>query len=85
VPPPSDAHYCILRPGQVRGVPWLAPVMLPFAISTTTGMRKRMRKKTEACLAGIVTRPEGSGGLPIVRSPPIRKPGKHAGADVCPA
>jgi lambda family phage portal protein len=52
VPASEVMHtYNILRPGQVRGVPWLDA--------------ERMRKKTEACLAGIVTRPEGSGGLPI--------------------
>jgi len=57
--------YSILRPGQVRGVPWLAPVMLALRDLDDYRDAERIRKKTEACLAGIVTRPEGSGGLPI--------------------
>ena len=66
VPAAQVMHtYCILRPGQVRGVPWLAPVMLAMRDLDDYRDAERMRKKTEACLAGIVTRPEGSGGLPI--------------------
>ena len=66
VPAAQVMHtYCILRPGQVRGVPWLAPVMLALRDLDDYRDAERMRKKTEACLAGIVTRPEGSGGLPI--------------------
>jgi lambda family phage portal protein len=59
---PADAvmhAYRILRPGQVRGVPWLAPIMLPLRDLDDYRDAERMRKKTEACLAGIVTRPEG--------------------------
>ena len=75
VPAAQVMHtYCILRPGQVRGVPWLAPVMLAMRDLDDYRDAERMRKKTEACLAGIVTRPEGSGGLPSARSPPTRKP-----------
>ena len=66
VPASEVMHtYCILRPGQVRGVPWLAPVMLALRDLDDYRDAERMRKKTEACLAGIVTRAEGSGGLPI--------------------
>jgi lambda family phage portal protein len=67
-PVPADQvmhTYNILRPGQVRGVPWLAPVMLALRDLDDYRDAERMRKKTEACLAGIVTRPEGSGGLPL--------------------
>jgi capsid protein len=46
-------------------VPWLAPVMLALRDLDDYRDADRMRKKTEACLAGIVTRPEGSGGLPL--------------------
>jgi lambda family phage portal protein len=66
VPASEVMHtYNILRPGQVRGVPWLAPVMLALRDLDDYRDAERMRKKTEACLAGIVTRNEGSGGLPI--------------------
>ena len=63
VPASEVMHqYCILRPGQVRGVPWLAPVMLALRDLDDYRDAERMRKKTEACLAGIVVRPEGSTG-----------------------
>jgi lambda family phage portal protein len=57
--------YRMLRPGQVRGVPWLAPVMLALRDLDDYRDAERLRKKTEACLAGIVTRPEGASGLPV--------------------
>ena len=61
VPASEVMHqYCILRPGQVRGVPWLAPVMLAMRDLDDYRDAERMRKKTEACLAGIVIRPDGS-------------------------
>jgi lambda family phage portal protein len=67
-PVPADQvmhQYCLLRPGQVRGVPWLAPVMLALRDLDDYRDAERMRKKTEACLAAIVTRPDGAGGLPL--------------------
>lgn len=60
VPASEVMHaYRVLRPGQVRGVPWLAPIMLQMRDLDDYRDAERMRKKTEACLAGIVTRPEG--------------------------
>jgi lambda family phage portal protein len=77
VPASQVMHtYCILRPGQVRGVPWLAPVMLAMRDLDDYRDAERMRKKTEACLAGIVTRPEGAGGLPIGAKSTDPKTGK---------
>src|SRR5262249_30730314 len=57
--------YRVLRPGQVRGVPYLASIMLALRDIDDYRDAERMRKKTEACLAGIVTRPDGQNGLPI--------------------
>ena len=63
VPASEVMHqYCLLRPGQMRGVPWLAPVMLALRDLDDYRDAERMRKKTEACLAGIVVRPDGSTG-----------------------
>jgi lambda family phage portal protein len=47
-----------LRPGQVRGVPWLASVMIAMRDLDDYCDAERVRKKTEACLAGIVTQAE---------------------------
>jgi lambda family phage portal protein len=57
--------YRVLRPGQVRGVPWLAPIMLQMRDLDDYRDAERMRKKTEACLTGIVTRTESDSGVGI--------------------
>ena len=43
--------YRVLRPGQVRGVPWLAPVMLALRDLDDYADAERVRKKIEACMA----------------------------------
>lgn len=50
--------YDTLRPGQVRGVPSLAPVMLAMRDLDDWENAELVRKKTEACLAGFITSPE---------------------------
>jgi lambda family phage portal protein len=60
VPASEVMHaYRVMRPGQIRGVPYLAPIMLGMRDLDDYRYAERMRKKTESCLAGIVTRPEG--------------------------
>jgi len=61
-PVPADQvmHiYRMLRPGQVRGVPWLAPVMMALRDLDDYADAERVRKKIEACLAGIITQADG--------------------------
>src|SRR6185312_3732709 len=61
-PVPADQimHvYRVLRPGQVRGVPWLAPVMMALRDLDDYADAERVRKKIEACLAGIITQADG--------------------------
>jgi len=54
--------YRQLRPGQVRGVPWLAPVMMALRDLDDYCDAERIRKKIEACVAAFVTQPEGIDG-----------------------
>ncbi len=57
VPAGEIAHlYALIdgRPGQVRGVPWLAPVMLKLRDLDDYQEAEQVRKKIEACLAAIV-------------------------------
>jgi lambda family phage portal protein len=54
--------YRVLRPGQVRGVPWLAPVMLALRDLDDYSDAERVRKKIEACMVAMVTQPEGIDG-----------------------
>jgi lambda family phage portal protein len=57
--------YRVLRPGQVRGVPWLAPVMLALRDLEDYSDAERVRKKIEACMAGFVEQVEGADGDPL--------------------
>jgi lambda family phage portal protein len=50
------------RPGQVRGVPWLAPVLLKMRDLDDYDEAELVRKKIESCFAAFVTQPEGEDG-----------------------
>ena len=50
-----------LRPGQVRGVPWFAPVMLKLRDLDAYDEAELVRKKIEACFAAFVTGVAGRG------------------------
>lgn len=66
VPAEQIMHiYRVLRPGQVRGVPWLAPSMLPFRDLDDYRDAEGVRKKIEACVAAFVIQPEGMSGSPL--------------------
>lgn len=43
-----------LRPGQVRGVPWLSPAMVTLRQLDQYDAAEQVRKRTEACLAGFI-------------------------------
>ncbi|HZT32779.1 MAG TPA: phage portal protein [Gemmataceae bacterium] len=67
-PVPADQimHvYRVLRPGQVRGVPWLAPVMMSLRDLEDYCDAERVRKKIESCVTAFVTQPEGIDGDPL--------------------
>lgn len=65
------AHvYRIDRPGQVRGVPWLAPSMLGLADYGDYADAQRMRQKIAACYAVFEVDANGEGGgggTPLLR------------------
>jgi lambda family phage portal protein len=66
VPAEQILHiYRVLRPGQVRGVPWLAPVMIAFRDLDDYRDAERVRKKIESCVVAIVEQPEGTSGPPM--------------------
>lgn len=58
-------QYVATRPGQLRGMPWLAPVMMLARDMDDWLDAEQMRKKTEACLVAAVTSPHGNAGLPL--------------------
>jgi lambda family phage portal protein len=52
------AHvYRIERPGQVRGIPWLAPIMLRVADFSDYEEAQLLRQKIAACFVGVKTDP----------------------------
>jgi lambda family phage portal protein len=53
------------RPGQVRGVPWLAPVVITLRDLDEYEEAELVRKKIEACFAAFVTQPQGPEG-PVI-------------------
>ncbi len=56
VPAASVLHlFDRLRPGQVRGVPWFAPVILKMRDLDEYDDAELVRKKIEACFAAFVT------------------------------
>jgi lambda family phage portal protein len=65
LPVPADQilhAYRVIRPGQVRGVPWLTPVMLALRDLDDYADAERVRKKIEACVVAMITQPEGIEG-----------------------
>lgn len=50
------------RPGQLRGVTWLAPIVLKLRDLDDYDDAEMVRKKIESCLAAFVTQPDGSDG-----------------------
>ena len=57
--------YRKTRPAQVRGVPWLAAIMLRLRDLDEYADAELWRKKVASCFAAFVTRPEGAGGAPL--------------------
>jgi lambda family phage portal protein len=66
VPAEQVLHvYRVLRPGQVRGVPWMTPSMMGLRDLDDYRDAEGVRKKIEACIAAFVIQPEGLGGPPL--------------------
>ena len=57
-----------LRPGQVRGVPWLAPVILKLRDLDENDDADLVRKKIEACFAAFVTGGRRRGDVGLCRT-----------------
>lgn len=62
VPAENIIHcYDPQRPGQARGIPWLAPVILPLADFHDYLDAQRVRQKIAACFTAFVTGEDSSG------------------------
>lgn len=65
------------RPGQVRGVPWFASVMMAAYDLDGYDDAERMRKKIEACLSVFVELAEGADGTPLAPTSTDAKTGNR--------
>lgn len=69
VPAEDILHvYRKTRPGQVRGVPWLSPVMVLLHDLDGYEDAELMRKRVEACFVAFVSQPEGMEGPTLAPS-----------------
>lgn len=61
VPADDIAHIFEAQTNQIRGVPWLAPVMTELKDLRDYELAENIRKKSEACMVGVITRaaPDG--------------------------
>lgn len=64
-----DHIFDPLRPGQVRGVSWFAPVALTLRDLGDLAEAELVRKKLEACIAAIVTNANDDGGTGGIIAP----------------
>ena len=72
VPADSVLHvYKKDRPGQVRGVSWLAPAMLKMRDLDEYEDAELIRKKIEACFAAFVVTPDPDGSLTERSNDPV--------------
>jgi lambda family phage portal protein len=81
-----DHVYERLRPGQVRGVPWLAASMLRLRDMDDYTEAERWRKKIAAALAAFVTSPGGpaAAGLGTVTTETLATGGTRAMQRIAP-
>lgn len=60
------AHlYRVQRPGQLRGVPWLAPAIVRLDDLDEYQEAALVKAKIEACFGAFVTQAEAEGGAPL--------------------
>lgn len=65
IPADSILHIYRKKRQQVRGVPWLAPVIVTMRDLDEYSEAELVRKKIEACFAAFITQPEGTEPVPI--------------------
>jgi lambda family phage portal protein len=61
-----DHYYHVARPGQIRGVSWLAPSIVSLRGLDDVTEATIWRKRIEACIGLVVRSPEIQGSIPVV-------------------
>ncbi|MBM3552173.1 MAG: phage portal protein [Alphaproteobacteria bacterium] len=71
-----DHIYQVLRPGQIRGVSWLAPSITAMRGLDDVNEAIIWRKRIEACIGLVIRTPEAQGAAPIVGQQKIDAKGR---------
>jgi lambda family phage portal protein len=71
-----DQAFEVLRPGQVRGISWFAPVALKMRDMATYDEAELMRKNIAACFSVFVHRAPGSNRSTLVENPTTKQGGR---------
>jgi len=61
-----DHYYHITRPGQIRGVSWLAPAIVSLRAADDVKEAMIWRKRIEACIGIIINTPEAQGAATVI-------------------
>ncbi|OAI25953.1 hypothetical protein A1351_15480 [Methylosinus sp. R-45379] len=61
-----DHYFHIQRPGQIRGVSWLAPSMMSLRGLDDVNEAIIWRKRIEACIGVLIRSPETQGSVPVL-------------------
>lgn len=61
-----DHFYHVARPGQVRGISWLAPSIVALRGLDDVTEAVIWRKRVEACIGLVLRTPETQGSVPVV-------------------
>lgn len=61
-----EHYFHVTRPGQVRGVSWLAPSIMALRGNDDIEEAVRWRKRLEACIGLILETPDSGGAMPAV-------------------
>lgn len=72
-----DHIYEVLRPGQVRGVSWFAPVATVMRDLDDLAEAEVVRKKLEACIAMVITNANDDNGAVVGGLNPARDDSGH--------
>jgi lambda family phage portal protein len=64
-----DHIFDILRPGQARGIPWVAPIMLRMRDVAEYEDAELVRKKIESCYSVFIRRNDVDGSVPAGPQP----------------
>lgn len=71
-----DHYFHVARPGQIRGVSWLAPSIVSLRGADDVREAIIWRKRLEACLGLVIRSPDAQGAAPLVGAQRLDEKGR---------